>query len=259
MKSEMTLPTLKAPIVLVHGLLGYDQIKIGKWLVADYWPGILALYRDAGNRVLTVRLSPTDGVATRAGQLRAAIRAAFPGEAVHLIAHSMGGLDSRYMISRLDMAERVLSLTTIATPHRGSPFADWGIRHLQGFVRPFLIFSGISHEAFYDLCTDRCKQLAIEAPDVPSVRYFSVAGALPAEEFGVQWRAFHDIVHAAEGENDGLVSVASARYGEVLDRWEGDHLGLVNWPHNWLRTRRPPPDRLPHYAELLRRLADVGF
>src|SRR5262249_29150697 len=149
----------------VHGLMGYDQIKIGKWLVADYWPGIPELYRGAGNRVLTVRLSPTDGVATRAGQLRSAIRAAFHGEPVHLMAHSMGGLDSRYMISRLDMADRVLSLTTIATPHRGSPFADWGIRHLQGFVKPLLTFSGISHEAFYDLCTDRCKQLAIEAPD----------------------------------------------------------------------------------------------
>src|SRR5262249_21527275 len=129
MKLAMTLPTLKAPIVLVHGLCGYDQIKIGNWLVADYWPGIPALYRSAANRVLTVRLSPTAAVATRAGQLRAAIRAAFPGEAVHLIAHSMGGLDSRYMISRLGMADRVLSLTTIGTPHRGSPFADWGIRH----------------------------------------------------------------------------------------------------------------------------------
>ena len=46
-----------------------------------------------------------------------------------VIGHSMGGLDARYMVSRLGMAERVKSLTTVATPHRGSAFADWGVRH----------------------------------------------------------------------------------------------------------------------------------
>src|SRR5262249_5187529 len=46
-------------------------------------------------------------------------RTALAARAVHVFAHSMGGLDARYMISRLGMAKRVLSLTTIATPHRG--------------------------------------------------------------------------------------------------------------------------------------------
>lgn len=36
------------------------------------------------------------------------------------------GLDSRYMISRIKPLDfNVLSLTTIATPHRGSAFADY--------------------------------------------------------------------------------------------------------------------------------------
>ena len=46
-------------------------------------------------------------------------------EPVNLIAHSMGGLDARYLISRLGMADQVRSLTTISTPHRGSFMADW--------------------------------------------------------------------------------------------------------------------------------------
>jgi len=40
----------------------------------------------------------------------------------------MGGLDSRHAISlRLGLAERVLTLTTLGTPHRGTAFADWGV------------------------------------------------------------------------------------------------------------------------------------
>ena len=92
--------------------------------------------RAAGNRVHCARLSPTAGIVHRAGQLRDYLNQVSPIEPVHIIAHSMGGLDARYMISRLDMADRVLSLTTIATPHRGSPFADWGTRRLGRLVKP---------------------------------------------------------------------------------------------------------------------------
>ncbi len=44
---------------------------------------------------------------------------------VNIIAHSKGGLDSRYAISKLGMAPYVASLTTINTPHRGCEFADY--------------------------------------------------------------------------------------------------------------------------------------
>lgn len=43
---------------------------------------------------------------------------------MNIIAHSKGGLDSRYLISGLHMAPYVASLTTICTPHRGSMLAD---------------------------------------------------------------------------------------------------------------------------------------
>ena len=48
------------------------------------------------------------------------------GAAVNLVAHSMGGLDCRYLISRIKPKSYTpISLTTIGTPHRGSPFMDW--------------------------------------------------------------------------------------------------------------------------------------
>jgi triacylglycerol lipase len=48
------------------------------------------------------------------------------GRGVNLMAHSMGGLDCRYLISKVRPEEYTpLSLTTFSTPHHGSPFMDW--------------------------------------------------------------------------------------------------------------------------------------
>ena len=43
-------------------------------------------------------------------------------EKVNIIAHSKGGLDARYMISKLNMGEYVASLTMISSPHRRCKF-----------------------------------------------------------------------------------------------------------------------------------------
>ena len=52
------------------------------------------------------------------------------------------------MISRLGMAPRVLSLTTLGTPHRGSAFADWGVRRFARLVCPVFEFFGVLYQAF---------------------------------------------------------------------------------------------------------------
>src|SRR5262245_15550641 len=95
------IPRLDAPIILVHGLFGFDKIRVGPFTVANYFPGIVESLQIAGNRVFVPSLSPTAGVAERAQQLKDFLRKACPYDRVHLIAHSMGGLDARYMISRL--------------------------------------------------------------------------------------------------------------------------------------------------------------
>ncbi|KAI6166632.1 lipase [Pisolithus thermaeus] len=47
------------------------------------------------------------------------------------MAHSMGGLDCRHLITHIKPTDYVpLSLTSISTPHRGSPFMDWCAQNL---------------------------------------------------------------------------------------------------------------------------------
>lgn len=259
MVAATPIPRLNDPIVLVHGLCGFDQVSAFRRTVVDYFRGIPALLEAAGNRVLTARVTPTAGVARRAADLRAFLDREIPHGRVHLIGHSMGGLDARYMIAKLGMESRVLSLTTIGTPHRGSAFADWGWKRLSRVIVPFLRVAGIPHEAFIDLRTDTCLRFNEDVPDAPGVRYYSVAGVCETPWIGAEWLLPHTIVARSEGRNDGVVSVASARWGEHCDEWEGDHLNLVNWPNRRARWRGVWADRAPDYGRILRRLVAAGF
>jgi triacylglycerol lipase len=257
--ANRSIPKLRAPIVLVHGLFGFDRISVGKWTLASYFPGIPQLLTEAGNRVLVPRLSPTAGVADRAAQLKAFLDREMPNEPVHLVAHSLGGLDSRYLISRLGMDRRVLTLTTLGTPHHGSVFADWCIQRLQRLLRPVFTLLRIPTQAFYDVTTANCQAFNEQVPDSPHVRYFSVAGRHEQHFLNPEWLLSHQIVLAKEGPNDGVVSIASASHGESQDVWEGDHLSLVNWFNPLARGRGFWREAAPRYGPLIGRLADEGF
>src|ERR1700694_1266711 len=115
-------------IVLSHGILGFNHIG-----GVNYFRDIASRYADRGHKVIAPQVDPTRGVKFRGNQLRDRIKAEFdagkldPQQKTHIIAHSMGGLDSRYILSpanpdRIQLPIR--SLTTVSTPHRGSPVAD---------------------------------------------------------------------------------------------------------------------------------------
>jgi triacylglycerol lipase len=253
-----TMPALRAPVVFVHGLLGFDYLRLGKWRLACYWSSLPESVRAAGNRVLVARVPALGTVCERARQLKAFLDERCPNEPVHLFAHSMGGLDCRYMISRLGMASRVLSLTTIATPHRGTPFADWGLRRVLPVLQPFFAMFGCAPRAIEDLTTAACARFNEEVPDAPGVRYYSVAGHFDLSWFSpFVWRVSWNVIRKEQGPNDGLVPVSSATYGEHVSLWEGDHVSLINFLGRISRAGQGWPDRTPAYAALLTRLVTV--
>ena len=96
------------------------RIGLGPVDADDVFPGDPGHPPAAGNRVLVTRVPPIAGVEGRARRLGEQILAAFPDEPVHLIGHSMGGLDARGLLADPAWRGRILSLTTIGTPHLGS-------------------------------------------------------------------------------------------------------------------------------------------
>jgi triacylglycerol lipase len=121
------------PIILHHGFAGGND-GIWAWLdVAD------ALGND-GNVVVQTEVPPFGSLDARAAELARWIEQtlADTGAAkVNIIAHSYGGLDARWVISKFpELDGKIASLTTISSPHRGTYIADLGLGLLPEFTAP---------------------------------------------------------------------------------------------------------------------------
>lgn len=94
--------TPKHPIVLAHGLMGFDELRLaGKYLPGvQYWRGITDAMRQNNIEVITTAVPTTGSIEERAHVLHDQIRTKAAGKDVNIIAHSMGGLDARYLISK---------------------------------------------------------------------------------------------------------------------------------------------------------------
>jgi triacylglycerol lipase len=236
----------KHPIVLAHGLMGFDELRLlpGNLLPAiAYWRGIREAYTQHGIQCITTAVPTTASIAERAEALLDQIASKLPtkpdgqGREVNIIAHSMGGLDARYMISRLCPSPdlfRVRSLTTIATPHRGSSAADMLFRDIGPDLLPhiyrLLTRLKIDHGAFSQLTTQFMRERFNRVvPNNPDVRYFSYGAAATPHLLSV-FRLSHDLMNVLEGPNDGLVSVSSSKWGDYKGTLMGvTHLDLINW------------------------------
>jgi len=120
----------KHPIILAHGLLGFDELHLAVPNLPgiQYWRGITEALSTKGIEVITAAVPASGSIEARAAKLGESIAQKAHGKSVNIIAHSMGGLDARHMISQLKPPDvNVRSLTTIASPHQGSAFADYMI------------------------------------------------------------------------------------------------------------------------------------
>ena len=238
--------TPKYPIILAHGLLGFDELRVaGKWLPGvQYWRGIREALESNGIEVITTTVPTTGSIMERAAALHEQINTKAYGKDVNIVAHSMGGLDARYLISRIQPQEfKIMSLTTIATPHRGSSaadmlFRDIGAGNVASLYR-ILARLRIDTGAFAQLtCNYVQEKFNPVTPNDPQVRYFSYGASATPHIFSV-FRLSHDLVEVIEGPNDGLVSVASSNWGKP-DGYKGTlmgvtHLDLINWTNRFKR------------------------
>lgn len=259
LRSTQLLRTrLEAPIVLAHGLFGFRRIGMGRLTLTSYFRGIPEYLRAGGNRVMVTRVPPIAGVERRARRLGEQIAAAFPDEPVHLIGHSMGGLDARRLLADPAWSGRILSLTTIGTPHLGSALADCA-RLRIGRVYRFLRMLRVDHRGLLDVTRRAARAIhrAIGTPD--GVPCFSVAGDPAPDEVCWPLQGLFEALFLLEGPNDGLVSVESAlAFGTPLPTRPVDHLRQMNWlaPVPGVPVA---PSTLELYRAVIENLARHGF
>lgn len=241
------------PVVLVHGLFGFDRIGV-PGARFDYFRGIAQHLGTLGCHAHAVRLPPYASVPARAKRLVAAIES-LPHERVDLIAHSLGGLDARYALRHLGLATRVRSLVTIGTPHHGSPIADLVLRGPIGWGHKFLRAIGLPLEAVEWLSSDALARFNREVPDVPGVRYACVVGGMHRDDSIIPLPLVpaHAYIKKVAGTNDGIVPVASQYWGETLAEIEADHFAQIGWRVSVRGTF----DALGLYAFIVARLGDA--
>jgi triacylglycerol esterase/lipase EstA (alpha/beta hydrolase family) len=234
------------PIVLVHGFFVSDEIG-----PVDYWWRIPERLRREGEQVFVSSEEPLRTPQERAVQLAGQVDrvlAETRAEKVNLIAHSMGGLDARVLISALGYGDRIASLTTIGTPHRGTPVADAILGIIPNGVEVDVgeLVNGFAQfvdgdrqnalEAARVMSTEGAARFNAEHPDDARVTYLSVVGRTTADPFFVFNE--HDYVDAGLWgsfaylrllglRSDGLVPTDSQKWGEHVATVQADHYNEI--------------------------------
>ena len=214
----------KYPILMVHGVF-FRDVKL-----INYWNRIPAALEKNGAKIFYGKQQSADSVANIAAELKARIDEIVESEGcekVNIIAHSKGGLDARWAVGMLGADERVASLTTINTPHRGCQFADYLLSKApEGFKNAVANKYNAALKklgdkdpdfiaAVTDLTASGCAEINRQCKDSPKVFYQSV-GSYSVSALGGRFpmNLSYLFVKYFDGKNDGLVSVDSMKWGE---------------------------------------------
>ncbi|WP_343208756.1 triacylglycerol lipase [Anaerolentibacter hominis] len=221
-RAESNLCQTRYPILMVHGILFRDLRFFNYW---GRIPGELIrngalIYYGNQEAVGTTQYNGED-IRRRIIEIMKDTGC----EKVNIIAHSKGGLDARYAIGKLGMAPFVASLTTINTPHRGCLFVDkacrlpdrlyrFAARIFDGAFRKF----GDKNPDFYTatraFSTEASRKFNEEVPDAAGVYYQSYMSKMKNRFSDSLLTITYSLIKPLEGENDGLVAVPSAQWGD---------------------------------------------
>jgi triacylglycerol lipase len=260
---------VQAPVVLLHGFGVGASFRRGGHLHKE------ALHlRSRGVRAVAPNVSPYNTVRARASTWDDRLRHILDethADRLLLIAHSMGGLDARYLISSMGWHDVVDVLVTVATPHRGSSVAslvldqpelvrDW-LTDVADWVGTNILEDGSAdiRQALTELTPEHMETtFNAEVPNHPDVEYWSYgcrAGKGTSIPIAPIFRYLNRHLYEEEGENDGIVSVRSARWGTYQDTVDADHARQVGLSSGLAADF----DSNAFYASIVQKLADEGW
>ncbi len=255
----------KYPIVLVHGLAAKQTKRI------KAFGKIEKVLDDAGYIVYVADIDAVGSIENNAAQLKNYINKVCEiegSERVNLIAHSKGGLDSKHMIVYLDMEDKVASLTTLCTPHKGSLIAS-RIWNWPMWLKKIIAFQ---LNTFFKILGDKnpdsmraCEQLrkCDESEDTLRFSYkvycqsYSTTMKSGKDSFilAIPMKIYK---HYETADNDGLVSVESSKFGNYRGNCLDipvSHAQIVDF----FAKKSQKEKVYDFYKKLCKELADMGF
>lgn len=252
------------PVILVHGIILKDNA---------FFKSFGKIEKNLKKNGYHVSTAPIDGFGTienNAAQLKEYVQKVLEKEGadkVNLVAHSKGGLDSKYMIQSLGMEDKVASLTTLCTPHLGSPIASYILRYPKWLIRFIGFWINLWYKIFGDKhpdCITVCKQLQtrdesemISFSDKVYCQSYSTTMKRAKDDF-VMGIPYFFSKRLEKLDTDGLVSVESSKFEHYRGNCVDDsvsHSEIVGF-----MVKRKKKERIMgFYLQMLEELAQMGF
>lgn len=253
---------LKYPILMCHGYGGLSTL-----LSPSPMHKPCMRLRSFGLHSYAPNIVPYATIETRAEQWAEIIKKLkkkFGYKKINIVAHSMGGLDMRYAIARLGVADSVSSLTTIATPHHGTSLAELVLSSPDTIREKLAEFVDWFGESIFPATKSNAaaavQQLTREyvttqfnpdIPDTQGIQYFSYSAAVGKgtdEPLHPIYRIQNQLIFQHEGINDAFVTDESAKWGK--------HLGTLPLSHLEQIEIQVKDDRKPLVEKFWRDLAE---
>ena len=269
LRVDSDLCATRYPLMLVHGI-GFRDLRY-----FNYWGRIPRELKRNGAVIYYGNQEALGTIAYNAEDIRKRIlqiREETGAEKVNIIAHSKGGLDARCAITTLDMGPYVASLTTMNTPHRGCRFVDYACRLPEGFYRfvagcfdrTFARFGDKApdfYTATHQFATEASVRFNENTPDMPGVYYQSYTSKMRNPFSHLLLSIPYCLIRPLEGENDGLVSVESAKWGEFRGVFSNQRLRGISHGDIIDLTRQDYRsfDVLETYVRIVAELKEKGF
>jgi triacylglycerol lipase len=239
---EPEIVELKHPVLLCHGYGAIASLVKPSPLY-----DVALLLRSHNVLTFAPNIVPYAKIETRAKSWQKLIKELTektPNGKVNIIAHSMAGLDIRYALTNLEIADDVASLTTISTPHRGTSLAELTLRTPEAIRDKLADFLDWMGDRIYphtksdavasaaqltrQYITEVFNPKTPNRDDIPYYSYSSAVGKGTDEPIRVIARYQNNHIFENEGLNDGMVSVASAKWGEHITTSSLSHLEQMN-------------------------------
>jgi triacylglycerol lipase len=234
--------SLKYPVLLCHGYGAFASLVKPSPLY-----DVSLLLRTHNVLAFAPNIVPYAKIETRAESWESVIHELMdklPYDKINIVAHSMGGLDMRYALSKLDVAEYVESFTTVCTPHHGTSLADLSLRTPEAIRTKLGDFFDWMGEHIYPHKKSDAIASALQltreyvtevfnpdVPDISDIPYYSFTAAVGKgtdSPIPVITRFQNNHIYDNEGPNDGIVSVRSAKWGNHIRTVPLSHLEQIN-------------------------------
>lgn len=212
---------MKYPILLVHGMGFRDDRAVG------YWGRIPRKLKENGFSVYLSGQDSNGSIESNSRKVAESIDRVLKAEhadKVNIIAHSKGGLEARYAASSLGYSDKIASITTLSTPHNGSKTVDKLMKIPEPFIKSgckatdlwFRLLGDKNPDTFSAICsfrTEDARRFNERNPDIGTIYYQSYAFLMKHSRSDMLMWLPNLVVRHWDGENDGLLSPESVKWG----------------------------------------------